>query len=324
MERESFESAGVAQVLNEQFISIKVDREERPDVDRVYMTFVQATTGSGGWPMSVWLTPDLQPFYGGTYFPPTSQWGRPAFVDVLKEIDRAWRDDRLNVMKSATEIVARLERWRWARTIGGRRSQARWQRRFNSSRRPSTPGAAALATRRSFRGRASCCSCCASTSGRATMCPGDGGADAAVDGARRHARPHRRRLSPLFGGRQLARAALREDALRPGAAGARVSRGRAGQRRSVLRADRRRHAAVRAARHDRRSAAASIRRKTPTASPDEQLSRRPQRRTRWKARSTSGGRTRSARPWRRRAGVRRRATACCPTATRRSIRSRSS
>jgi uncharacterized protein YyaL (SSP411 family) len=108
MERESFESEGVARVLNELFVSIKVDREERPDVDRVYMTFVQATTGSGGWPMSVWLTPELQPFYGGTYYPPTSQYGRPAFVDVLKEIGRAWRDDRLQVVKSAAEIVDRL------------------------------------------------------------------------------------------------------------------------------------------------------------------------------------------------------------------------
>ena len=108
MERESFENHGVAKVLNDHFISIKVDREERPDVDRFYMTFVQATTGSGGWPMSVWLTPELQPFFGGTYYPPTSQWGRPGFVDVLTEIARAWRDDRANVVKSATEIVARL------------------------------------------------------------------------------------------------------------------------------------------------------------------------------------------------------------------------
>jgi len=109
MERESFENHGVARVLNDHFISIKVDREERPDVDRVYMTFVQATTGSGGWPMSVWLTPELQPFFGGTYYPPTSQWGRPGFVDVLTEINRAWREDRVNVVKSASEIVARLE-----------------------------------------------------------------------------------------------------------------------------------------------------------------------------------------------------------------------
>ena len=108
MERESFENSGVAKVLNDLFISIKVDREERPDVDRVYMTFVQATTGAGGWPMSVWLTPDLQPFYGGTYFPPAAQWGRPGFVDVLTEIGRAWREDRLNVVKSAAQIVDRL------------------------------------------------------------------------------------------------------------------------------------------------------------------------------------------------------------------------
>ena len=109
MERESFESADLAQVLNDHFISIKVDREERPDVDRVYMTFVQATTGSGGWPMSVWLTPELQPFYGGTYFPPHSQYGRPAFRDVLLEISRAWREERAKVQRSATEIVGRLE-----------------------------------------------------------------------------------------------------------------------------------------------------------------------------------------------------------------------
>ena len=108
MERESFESVGVAKVLNEHFISIKVDREERPDVDRVYMTFVQATTGSGGWPMSVWLTPELKPFYGGTYFPPTTQWGRPGFVDVLTQIARAWREDRARVAQSAIEVVARL------------------------------------------------------------------------------------------------------------------------------------------------------------------------------------------------------------------------
>ena len=71
MEHESFENEAVAAVLNEKFVAIKVDREERPDIDRVYMNFVQATTGSGGWPMSVWLTPDLKPFYGGTYFPPS-------------------------------------------------------------------------------------------------------------------------------------------------------------------------------------------------------------------------------------------------------------
>ena len=113
MEHESFESADVATTLNEYFVSIKVDREERPDVDRVYMTFVQVTTGQGGWPMSVWLTPSLEPFYGGTYYPPTSQWGRPGFTDVLLEIARVWRDERQKVVQSAGAIVDRL------RSLGG-------------------------------------------------------------------------------------------------------------------------------------------------------------------------------------------------------------
>src|SRR5688500_4920986 len=116
MEHESFENADVAAVLNRHFVSIKVDREERPDVDRVYMTFVQATTGSGGWPMSVWLTPTLEPFYGGTYFPPTSRWGKPGFVEVLEEIARVWREEREKVVQSAASI---LERMRSLKAEGG-------------------------------------------------------------------------------------------------------------------------------------------------------------------------------------------------------------
>ena len=109
MERESFEDAQVGEALNRDFVPIKVDREERPDVDRVYMTFVQAISGSGGWPMSVWLTPDLQPFYGGTYFPPTSRWGRPGFLDLLREIARLWREERDRVLSSAATLTARLK-----------------------------------------------------------------------------------------------------------------------------------------------------------------------------------------------------------------------
>ena len=109
MEHESFENDALAAVLNDQFIAIKVDREERPDVDRVYMTFVQATTGSGGWPMSVWLTPELKPFYGGTYFPPTSKFGRPGFVDILQEIGRVWKAERSKVVESADALTARLK-----------------------------------------------------------------------------------------------------------------------------------------------------------------------------------------------------------------------
>ncbi len=108
MEHESFEDPDTAKVLNQHFVSIKVDREERPDVDRVYMAFVQATTGSGGWPMSVWLTPSLEPFYGGTYFPPVSQWGRPAFREVLGEVARAWRDEPDRIRESARDIIGRL------------------------------------------------------------------------------------------------------------------------------------------------------------------------------------------------------------------------
>jgi uncharacterized protein YyaL (SSP411 family) len=108
MAHESFEDASVAAALNRAFVSVKVDREERPDVDRVYMAFVQATTGAGGWPMSVWLTPELRPFFGGTYFPPAAQWGRPGFIDVLREIERAWRDERPRVLQSAETILSRL------------------------------------------------------------------------------------------------------------------------------------------------------------------------------------------------------------------------
>ena len=110
MEHESFEHADIAAVLNEHFVSIKVDREERPDVDRVYMTFVQATTGAGGWPMSVWLTPELKPFYGGTYFPPSSRWGRPGFVDILRDVARRWANDRAQLLESADTILERLGR----------------------------------------------------------------------------------------------------------------------------------------------------------------------------------------------------------------------
>ena len=108
MAHESFESPEIAALLNTHFVPIKVDREERPDVDRVYMAFVQATTGGGGWPMSVWLTPTLLPFYGGTYFPPSGRWGRPGFTDILEELARAWREDRERVEASAASAVSYL------------------------------------------------------------------------------------------------------------------------------------------------------------------------------------------------------------------------
>jgi len=108
MEHESFVSTDIAALLNRDFVSIKVDREERPDVDRVYMAFVQATTGAGGWPMTVFLTPALKPFYGGTYFPPQSRWGRPGFADLLRELARVWREERARVEEAAGELLERL------------------------------------------------------------------------------------------------------------------------------------------------------------------------------------------------------------------------
>lgn len=108
MERESFESAEIAAILNRDFISVKVDREERPDVDHVYMTFVQATTGSGGWPMSVWLTPDLAPFFGGTYFPPNTAFGRPGFKEVLERIAAIWKEDPQKVLEQGRNVVRQL------------------------------------------------------------------------------------------------------------------------------------------------------------------------------------------------------------------------
>jgi uncharacterized protein YyaL (SSP411 family) len=108
MERESFEDEAVAAVLNENFVSIKVDREERPDVDKIYMTYVQARTGGGGWPLNVFLTPDLKPFYGGTYWPPASRHGRPGFGDVLKQLAGLWKERRGEVIEAASEMTERL------------------------------------------------------------------------------------------------------------------------------------------------------------------------------------------------------------------------
>ncbi|MGN6591611.1 MAG: thioredoxin domain-containing protein [Terriglobales bacterium] len=104
MERESFADAATAELLNRDFVSIKVDREERPDVDRLYMTYVQATTGSGGWPMSVFLTPDRKPFHGGTYYPPRDRHGLPGFPRLLATIAAAWREQRQRLLASAEEV----------------------------------------------------------------------------------------------------------------------------------------------------------------------------------------------------------------------------
>jgi uncharacterized protein YyaL (SSP411 family) len=108
MERESFEDPGTAAMLNASFVSIKVDREERPDLDAIYMHAVQAITGSGGWPMSVFLTPDGRPFHGGTYFPNARRHGLPSFRDVLQAVSDAWLERRNDVERAATGLAAVL------------------------------------------------------------------------------------------------------------------------------------------------------------------------------------------------------------------------
>ena len=110
MEHESFENSEIAARMNELFVCIKVDREERPDLDQIYMSAVQMMTGRGGWPMSVFLTPDLRPFFGGTYWPPTSRMGMPGFRDILASVADAWKNRRDDVLRSADELTSEVVR----------------------------------------------------------------------------------------------------------------------------------------------------------------------------------------------------------------------
>src|SRR4051794_19989830 len=110
MAHESFEDAATAAVVNELFVSIKVDREERPDVDAIYMDATQAMTGHGGWPMTVFCAPDGRPFYCGTYFPKESRGGMPSFLDVCRAIDDAWRNRRDDLLAHADELVEAISR----------------------------------------------------------------------------------------------------------------------------------------------------------------------------------------------------------------------
>ncbi len=109
MEHESFENEETAALMNDYFVCVKVDREERPDVDKVYMAAVQTMTGSGGWPLSLFLTPDLKPFYGGTYFPPNDAYGKPGFSTVLKRINEVYHQEKDKVVESGDQLLAYLQ-----------------------------------------------------------------------------------------------------------------------------------------------------------------------------------------------------------------------
>ncbi len=108
MEHESFENAEIAKLMNEHFVCIKVDREERPDLDQIYMNAVQLMTGRGGWPMSVFLTPELKPFYGGTYWPPQGRMGMPGFDQVLLAVADAWQNRREQAMQQGETLVEHM------------------------------------------------------------------------------------------------------------------------------------------------------------------------------------------------------------------------
>src|SRR5436309_5171728 len=110
MEHESFEDEEIAKIMNENFVCVKVDREERPDLDQIYMNAVQLMTGSGGWPMTVFLTPDGKPFYGGTYFPPEDRQGMPGFPKILAGIAQAYRERPQDIEKSVGQILSALQR----------------------------------------------------------------------------------------------------------------------------------------------------------------------------------------------------------------------
>ena len=223
MERESFENDAIAGLMNEHFVNIKVDREERPDLDNIYMAAVQAMTGHGGWPMSVFLTPDLKPFFGGTYYPPTDSRGMPSFPRVLLSVSRAWRERRSEIEASAGEMTEGLRAIgevpakagvelstslidNAARTLA--RSFDATHGGFGSAPKfPHPMDLRVLLLRHHVR------------TDDAQALHGWSGTDARQDGPRRDLRPPRRRLFALLHRRPLAGPPLREDALRQRPAG---------------------------------------------------------------------------------------------------------
>ena len=242
MERESFEDPAVAAVMNEQFVCVKVDREERPDVDAIYMDALQAMTGHGGWPLNAFLAPDGIPFYAGTYYPPQPRQGMPSWRQVLEGVAHAWREQREEIEEAVAADPPAAARRRDARAAGRRRRPGLAGRRGRHAAAvydaehggwggaPKFPHASVI----EFllrRGRAR-----------------DGAAHAAPDGGRRHVRPGRRRLLALQRRRALDRPPLREDALRQRAARPRVPARLAGLRRAAVPARVRRDARLGAAR----------------------------------------------------------------------------
>src|SRR3989304_4033856 len=208
MAHESFEDEATAAWLNQDFIAVKVDREERPDVDAVYMDAVVALTGQGGWPLSVFLTPDGQPFYGGTYFPPQPRHGLPSFAEVLAAIRTAWQGDRARLVETAHHLTEHLAQG--TRLAGGPDSLD------EGTESRALEGGAAARLRLGLRGLGRRAEVPSGGNDRPAAAPfpsfrrsngaRDGDAWTASDGARGDLRPARRRVSPLRRRPQLDRA----------------------------------------------------------------------------------------------------------------------
>ncbi len=228
MEHESFENDSIAAQLNEHFVSIKVDREERPDIDQIYMNAVQVMTGRGGWPMSVFLDHDLKPFFAGTYWPPTQKFGMPGFSQVLDALVDAWTNRRDEVEKHAGEITLALA------AVGPGHERAVHESEQSSSvpdarlvhtatshlLRRVGPRDGGFGGRPSFRMRPISICCSHAVGPRRTAgTDRSGRAHAGSHGGGRHSRPHRRWIRPLQRRCKVVGSAFRKNALRQRPAG---------------------------------------------------------------------------------------------------------
>ena len=258
MERESFDDEATAAVMNELFVNVKVDREERPDVDAVYMDAVVALTGQGGWPLTVFLTPDGEPFFGGTYFPPEPRHGLPAFRQVLHAVADAYRERPEDVAAQAEALVDALRRSAETEPSREPLDGGAARRGGARSRLAARPALGRLRPRAEVPARVGARVPPAAWRARA------GAAHARRDGGRRDVRPRRRRLPPLLRRPAVARAALREDAVRQRAPRAAVPPRVAAHRRGAVPRRRGADARLHGARAAARRAAASPRRRTPT------------------------------------------------------------
>ena len=223
MEHESFEDEETAALMNERFVSVKVDREERPDVDSLYMDAVVALTGQGGWPMTVFLTPDGEPFLGGTYYPPEPRHGLPSFQQVLTAVSDAYRERRGDVSRQASAIVDAVRQSAELRPSTDPLTESMLGEADARARAAVRPRVGRLGRRAEVPARLDARVPSAHAPARRRGGPADGHADPRRDGRRRHVRPRRRRLPPVLGRPRMARPALREDALRQRAAGRGVS-----------------------------------------------------------------------------------------------------